>query len=358
MNRVLITGAAELIGRTLREGLRGRYPSLRLSDIAPLSTAGPARKSRPQISPISPQWKPPCRASIVVHLGAIPGEDTWEKILPNNIVGTWNVFEAARRQKVRRVVYASSHHAVGFYRRERDIDQTVVPRPDGIYGVSKVFGEGVGRLFADKHGLSVACLRIGAFRDKPTDRRLLYVWLSPRDAVQLVGCCIDAPAYHFITVYGISDNARSRYRNVGLEFLGYRPQDKAEDYADRDHARARYRGRDLTAIPRRHVHPDGLRRRPRASRLAGCRSIRGAAPDWPISDIPRRLSDQRPALLNDFASSPAALNDAIASFVVMATVVFVSATLPPAAATAAIDNAASLFGHSMMTNQSSSPNVR
>jgi len=94
-----------------------------------------------------------------------------------------------------------------------------------------VFGEAVGRLFADKHGLSVACLRIGAFRDKPADRRLLHVWLSPRDAVQLVGCCIDAPDYHFIVVYGVSDNTRNRYRNAGLEFLGYRPQDNAEDHA-------------------------------------------------------------------------------------------------------------------------------
>jgi len=141
------------------------------------------------------------------------------------------VFEAARRQGVRRVIYASSHHAVGFYRRARFIDQMVVPRPDGVYGVSKVFGEAVGRLFADKHGLSVACLRIGAFRDKPADRRLLHVWLSPRDAVQLVGCCIDAPDYHFIVVYGVSNNTRNRYRNAGVEFLGYRPQDKSEDYA-------------------------------------------------------------------------------------------------------------------------------
>jgi uronate dehydrogenase len=132
---------------------------------------------------------------------------------------------------VRRIVYASSHHAVGFYRRARVIDQNVVPRPDGIYGVSKVFGEAVGRLFADKHGLSVACLRIGAFRDTPTDRRLMYVWLSPRDAVHLVQCCIDAPDYHFITVYGVSDNARTKYRNADLDFLGYKPQDKSEDYA-------------------------------------------------------------------------------------------------------------------------------
>jgi uronate dehydrogenase len=232
MNRILITGAAGLIGRTLREGLRGRYPVLRLSDIASLGPASPGEEITPaDLTDMASVEAAMQSVDCVVHLGAIPGEDTWEKILPNNIAGTWNVFEAARRQKVRRVVYASSHHAVGFYRRDRDIDQTVVPRPDGIYGVSKVFGEGVGRLFADKHGLSVACLRIGAFRDKPTDRRLLYVWLSPRDAVHLVQCCIDAPDYHFITVYGISDNARSRYRNVGVEFLGYRPQDKAEDFA-------------------------------------------------------------------------------------------------------------------------------
>jgi uronate dehydrogenase len=232
MNRILITGAAGLIGRTLREGLRGRYPVLRLSDIAPLDPAREGEELAPaDLSDLAAVEAAVRGVDCVVHLGAVPGEDTWDKILPNNVVGTWNVFEAARRHGVRRVVYASSHHAVGFYRRARVIDQNVVPRPDGIYGVSKVFGEAVGRLFADKHGLSVACLRIGAFRDKPTDRRLLYVWLSPRDTVQLVGCCIDAPDYHFITVYGVSDNARSRYRNVGLEFLGYRPQDKAEDYA-------------------------------------------------------------------------------------------------------------------------------
>lgn len=232
MNRILITGAAGLIGDTLRKGLRGRYALMRLSDIAPLDPARDGEEiAQADLADLAAVESAMRGIDCVVHLGAIPGEDTWDKILPANVVGTWNVFEAARRQGVRRVVYASSHHAVGFYRRDRDIDQTVVPRPDGIYGVSKVFGEATGRLFADKHGLSVACLRIGAFRDKPTDRRLLYVWLSPRDAVQLVGCCIDAPDYHFITVYGISDNARSRYRNVGVEFLGYRPQDKAEDYA-------------------------------------------------------------------------------------------------------------------------------
>lgn len=232
MKRILITGAAGQIGSALREGLRGRYELLRLTDITPLDPAQAGEEIvHADLADLAAVEAAMQGVDCVVHLGAVPGEDIWDKILPNNVVGTWNVFEAARRQGVRRVVYASSHHAVGFYRRARVIDQSVVPRPDGVYGVSKVFGEAVGRLFADKHGLSVACLRIGAFRDKPADRRMLRVWLSPRDAVQLVGCCIDAPDYHFIVVYGVSDNARNRYRNAGVEFLGYRPQDKAEDHA-------------------------------------------------------------------------------------------------------------------------------
>jgi uronate dehydrogenase len=230
--KILITGAAGKIGNTLREGLHGRYALMRLTDIAPLDPARDGEEiMRADLTDLAHLEAAMQGIDCVVHLGAIPGEDTWDKILPNNVVGTWNVFEAARRQGVRRVVYASSHHAVGFYRRARPIDQTVVPRPDGVYGVSKVFGEATGRLFADKHGLSVACLRIGAFQEKPADRRQLHVWLSPRDAVQLVGCCIDAPDYHFIVVYGVSNNTRNRYRNVGVEFLGFRPQDNSEEYA-------------------------------------------------------------------------------------------------------------------------------
>ncbi|HWP17209.1 MAG TPA: NAD(P)-dependent oxidoreductase, partial [Xanthobacteraceae bacterium] len=126
MNRILITGAAGKIGSTLREGLRGRYPVLRLSDIGQLGPARDGEEIAPadltDLASVEDAMK---GVDCVVHLGAIPGEDTWEKILPNNIVGTWNLFEAARRQGVRRVVYASSHHAVGFYRRARVIDSTV-----------------------------------------------------------------------------------------------------------------------------------------------------------------------------------------------------------------------------------------
>jgi uronate dehydrogenase len=232
MNRILITGAAGSIGRALREGFRGRYPVVRLSDIAPMEPA----RSGEEVVPANLANFAEVEAAVkgvdaVVHLGGISVEDTWDRILPNSIEGTWNVFEAARRNGVRRVIYASSHHAVGYYRRGRFIDRKVQPRPDGPYGVSKVFGEAVGRMFADKYAMTVACLRIGGFLERPKDLRTLRIWLSPRDCIQLVGRCLDAADYHFIVVYGVSNNERCRYLNTGLEFLGYRPQDNSEQFA-------------------------------------------------------------------------------------------------------------------------------
>lgn len=169
----------------------------------------------------------------VVHLAGILDEDSWERIHRMNIEGCYNVFEAARAAGVKRVVFASSNHAVGFHRRDRMIDDQVVPRPDSRYGLSKVFGEAVDRLYADKYGLSVACLRIGSFRpdDKPTAPRHLYTWISHRDTVQLVQRAIDHPSYHFVVIYGVSDNARNRWNNANARSLGYRPEDDAQNYA-------------------------------------------------------------------------------------------------------------------------------
>lgn len=169
----------------------------------------------------------------VIHLAGVPEEDSWDKVLPLNIEGCYNVFEAARRAGVRRMVFASSNHAVGFHRRETFIDTHVATRPDGRYGVSKVFGEAVGRLYADKYGLSVACLRIGSFRpdNRPSESRHLLTWISHRDMAQLASRCVEHPAYHFIAIYGVSNNLRNRWDNTPVKFIGYRPQDNAEDYA-------------------------------------------------------------------------------------------------------------------------------
>jgi uronate dehydrogenase len=234
MKHVLITGAAGQIGVALRAGLRGSYPLVRLLDIEALGKAeGGEEVITADIRDIAALERAMADIDCVVHLAGASVESPWDKILPLNIEGCYNTFEAARRQGVKRVVFASSNHAVGFHRRERFIDTTVVPRPDTRYGVSKVFGEAVGRLYADKYGLSVACLRIGTFRnpDRPAEARQLLTWISHRDMVQLVRRCIDYPHYHFITVYGVSNNLRSRWDNSNVKFLGYRPEDDSEIFA-------------------------------------------------------------------------------------------------------------------------------
>jgi uronate dehydrogenase len=232
--RVLMTGAAGNIGRTLRAHLKGRYALLRLTDLAPQEAAGPGEEVETvDIRDPAAVERSMRGIDCVIHLAGIPEEDSWEKILPVNIEGCYNVFEAARSQGVRRVVFASSNHAVGFHRRETFIDTEVQARPDGRYGVSKVFGEAVGRLYADKYALSVACLRIGSFRpaDCPSESRHLLTWISHRDMAQLASRCVEHPDYHFVVVYGVSDNLRNRWDNTPVKFLGYRPQDDAELFA-------------------------------------------------------------------------------------------------------------------------------
>jgi uronate dehydrogenase len=234
MQRILITGAAGKIGSTLRRGLRGSYGLMRLLDVAPMGNA----EAGEEICPADIRDMPALEAAMagvdcVVHLAGQSVEAEWEKVLPLNIEGCYNVFEAARRRSVKRIVFASSNHAIGFHRRERFIDTNVVPRPDTRYGVSKVFGEALGRLYADKYGLSVACLRIGSFLvpDRPNEPRQLLTWISHRDMVQLVRRCIDHPHYHFVVIYGVSNNLRSRWDNYHAKFLGYRPQDDSEGFA-------------------------------------------------------------------------------------------------------------------------------
>ena len=232
--RVLITGAAGNIGRVLRAQLRGRYALLRLTDIAPQAAAGAGEEVQ-TVDICDPAAVERSMQGIdcVVHLAGVPGEAAWDTVLPLNIEGCYNVYEAARSQGVRRMAFASSNHAVGFHRRETFIDTDVAARPDGRYGVSKVFGEAVGRLYADKYGLSVACLRIGSFlpSDRPSESRHLLTWISHRDMAQLVQRCVEHPQFHFIVAYGVSNNLRSRWDNTSVKFLGYRPRDNAEDYA-------------------------------------------------------------------------------------------------------------------------------
>jgi uronate dehydrogenase len=145
----------------------------------------------------------------------------------------YNTLDSACRHGVKRFVFASSHHAVGYYRRAEKIDGTVPPRPDSRYGAAKVFGEALCRLYADKYGMSTLCLRIGSFQPRPLNPRMISTWVSHRDMVQLTRVCLEAPLdVHFEVVYGVSGNDRSLWDNAAAERLGYKPEDNGEDYAE------------------------------------------------------------------------------------------------------------------------------
>jgi uronate dehydrogenase len=233
MHRVLITGAGGGIGRSLRETLRGIYPVLRLSDHVPLSSAQPGEEvDCAELADLAAVERIVADVDGIIHLGGISGESEWEAILQSNINGTYNLFEAARRAQVKRIIVATSNHAVGFYPRNQQIDHRVVPRPDSRYGVSKAFAEALASLYADKHGIGFLCTRIGNFGTRPIDKRRLSIWISPRDYTQLVRIGLEHPDIRYEIVYGVSNNWRSWYDNSNAARLGYRPQDESEPYAE------------------------------------------------------------------------------------------------------------------------------
>lgn len=230
MKTILITGAAGDVGTHLRRELADKY-RIRASDLRPLKKVAQETYAKADISKMADALRITKGVDAVVHLGGYSVEGPWEGILSANIVGCYNVFEAARRNGVKRILFPTSNHAVGFYRRDETIDHRVYPKPDSRYGVSKVFGEALGSLYADKYGMEVFCMRIGNVNPKPIDKRRLSLWFSPRDLAQLVTIGIEHPDIRFEIVYGISANKRAWYDNSNAWRLGYRPQDDSEIFA-------------------------------------------------------------------------------------------------------------------------------
>ena len=231
--RVLITGAGGRIGSHLAETFRDRY-NLRLHyhrtvpDVPPV--ADRIQADIAELSQIAPALD---GIDAVVHLAAEPSpRASWADVHRQNIVGTYNIFEAARAAGARRVVFASTNHVMGMYDRDQQWpihgDQAV--RPDSLYGVSKAFGEVLGRYYFDQHGLSVICLRIGWFLPRPRDEFARWTWLSPRDCTQVVARAIETDL-GFGIFYAISNNGRRRWDITDtMVSLGYEPEDDAEQY--------------------------------------------------------------------------------------------------------------------------------
>jgi uronate dehydrogenase len=230
MKTILITGAAGDVGTHLRRELATRY-KIRASDLRPMRKVGKETYTRADVSKMTDALKITKGVDAIVHLGGYSVEGPWEGILSANIIGCYNVFEAARRNGVKRIIFPTSNHAVGFYRRDETIDHRVYIKPDSRYGVSKVFGEALGSLYADKYGMQFLMIRIGNVNPAPIDKRRLSIWVSPRDIAQLVSIGIEHPDIRFEIVYGISKNTRAWYDNANAFRLGYKPQDDSEKYA-------------------------------------------------------------------------------------------------------------------------------
>ena len=231
-NKLVLTGAAGRLGSHLREPLSRLAQDFVASDIAvEVGKLYPGeRYERADITSLKAMEALFESADTVVHFGAIGDERDFETLLGPNFIGAYNVWEAAYRQGVKRVVYASSIHAVGMYPKTQAIGIDVPHRPDTFYGLAKCFSEDLGRLYWEKRGVESVCLRICSCA-QVNNSRALGTWLSYDDLIQLVTRAIDTPVVEFTIVYGVSNNDRSPIDNTGAKHLGFRPKDNAEQFA-------------------------------------------------------------------------------------------------------------------------------
>lgn len=253
MPKLLLTGAAGIVGTAIRPLLAARNESLALTDLKPVSDLA-ANESfvAGDIADLKFVRSLITNVEAIIHLAGMVGPDyTFDEVLGPNIVGTYNVFAAAKAAGIRRVINASSHHTVGFHRRGDHVDHQTAPRPDSHYGLSKAFGESTASFFADKYDIQTLSIRIGFVGDKVIDERRLHTWISPRDLVQLIDIGLTTPKLGHQIVYGISDNPGSFFDNANAAALGYRPQDRSLDHlAHADLAETRP---DLTSPVGTHI---------------------------------------------------------------------------------------------------------
>jgi uronate dehydrogenase len=249
---LLLTGAGGNLGKVLRERLKPYAGTLRLSDIADLGPAQPGEEIIiGNLADADTVDRMVSGTDAIVHMGGVSVERPFDEILPANIQGVYNLYEAARKHGVKRVVFASSNHVIGFYRQGQVIDADVPVRPDGYYGISKAFGENLSRFYFDRYGIETVCLRIGSSFPEAKDRRMLITWLSYDDLTQLIAQSLFTPHVGHTIVYGASANRESWWDNSRAAHLGFEPKDSSEQFRARveaqpplpqDDPAARYQG--------------------------------------------------------------------------------------------------------------------
>lgn len=231
MKRVLLTGAGGDVGRRITPMLKAIYPELILSDMVPIADTMGLEFRKADVFNADDVAKAVAGVEGIVHLGGFSVEGSWDVIHRANIVGCYNLFDEAHKAGVKRVIFASSNHAVGFYPRHDKIPHDVTVLPDSRYGVSKAFGEALGAFYAMKHGMKVTSLRIGNVNEQPLDVRRLAIMLHPEDLVQLIRIGLEHPDIVYEVLYGASGNTRAWWDNSRAFELGYKPKHNAEDMA-------------------------------------------------------------------------------------------------------------------------------
>jgi uronate dehydrogenase len=229
--RLLLTGAAGTLGRMLRPRMKRYCETLRVSDLAAMDPAGEGEEVvQAPLEDEAAMYALLDGVDAVLHFGGVSIEKPFGTVLPANIVGAYNLYEAARRRGTKRIVFASSNHVTGFYGQGETIKAHVVPRPDSYYGLSKAFGENLAQFYFDRHGLETVSIRIGSCLPEPQDRRHLSSWISHDDMERLLVAALTAPVVGHSIVYGASDNRTTWWDNSQGHHVGYRPQDSSEPW--------------------------------------------------------------------------------------------------------------------------------
>lgn len=237
--RILITGGAGKVATLLRPRLAAEGRTLRLLDVfRPAEVDGTGAEEVVLASLADPDAVLAACADVdaIVHLGGQSKEADAGEELRANAYGTYNLLEAARKHGISRLMIASSTHAAGFHPRDDErypdgMPPDLPPRPDTLYGWSKASIEALARLYADRFGLDVICVRVGLWFPTPPQTRGLATWLSPDDGARLVEACLAAPSPGFRIIWGVSRNTRRWWSLAEGEAIGYFPKDDAEVFA-------------------------------------------------------------------------------------------------------------------------------